>query len=243
MIRPLIFLDLDGTLIDVIERYWRIHCLLCCRAGTQPFDRDRYWELKRQYRRESAIFAMVGVAGEVEQGLEEERIALLEHPDYLFFDTLIPSALQALRDLAQVADLVLVSMRHDRDRFLAQILGLGISSFFAALIARGTDRVAKIDLVRRFSVTGPVAIIGDTEEDLETGRTLGIVSIGVSSGLGSRDALLACKPVAVVSNIGEVFALLGQLCWPACSAAGKAPDDSRDRSSSAAATKKPTHFV
>ena len=66
-----------------------------------------------------------------------------------------------------------------------------------------------LECLRRMKVAPSHAItIGDTPLDVRAGKAAGTLTIGVLSGIGTREQLEAEKPTAIIKDISEVLSLL-----------------------------------
>ena len=93
----------------------------------------------------------------------------------------------------------------------AVVRGLGVADQFDAIF--GGDSVAEkkphpallqLALIK-FNVAPPRAvIIGDGDTDIEAGKRAGVMTCGVTYGLGNKHDLLAAKPDLLVNSIREL---------------------------------------
>jgi len=90
--------------------------------------------------------------------------------------------------------------------------GLGVETEFD-LILGGDSALEKKphpallnDVLRRFGVPRDRAlIVGDGDTDMEAGKRAGIITCGVTYGLGDRDKLLAAQPDFIIDNLSELL--------------------------------------
>ena len=106
-----IYLDLDGTLVDVQDRYCRLHTDIARGLGFQPIPSDRFWAQKRR----GAPLEMILSDWDEPARRAYNRLwlASIEAPDYLGFDRLVPGTLEAVETLTQRFRLVVVTMRRN----------------------------------------------------------------------------------------------------------------------------------
>lgn len=97
-------------------------------------------------------------------------------------------------------------------RFTVSVLrGLGIEGCFDAILGGDTvsqrkpDPEPLIQMLRSFGVQ-PVraVIVGDGEIDIEAGRRAGVLTCGVTYGLGKREELVEAKPDIIVNELREL---------------------------------------
>ena len=95
---------------------------------------------------------------------------------------------------------------------VAVLRGLGVEQEFDAILG-GDSAVEKKPhpallngVLRSFDIARHRAIIvGDGDTDMEAGKRAGIVTCGVTYGLGDRDKLLAARPDFIIDDIRELL--------------------------------------
>jgi phosphoglycolate phosphatase len=93
----------------------------------------------------------------------------------------------------------------------AVVRGLGVAGEFDAILG-GDSAVEKkphpalLQLaLSRFQVAAAQALmVGDGDTDIEAGRRAGVITCGVTYGLGSKEDLLAAQPDLVIDHISEL---------------------------------------
>ncbi|HEY8489717.1 MAG TPA: HAD hydrolase-like protein [Dehalococcoidia bacterium] len=205
-----IYLDLDGTLLDVRGRYWALHSHLVGRLGARSPLQRAYWGRKRRGLGLEAVLLDAGPAARREY--RRRWLAEVETAAFLQHDRLLPGARDALARLGVRARLVLVTLRRNRRTLVAQLDHLGISGFFAQVATpqTPTEHESKAALIRRVDgLPGPGAlVVGDTEADVAAARELGLRSVAVLSGLRDRAFLEARRPDYIIQSITELPRLL-----------------------------------
>lgn len=96
----------------------------------------------------------------------------------------------------------------------AVVRGLGVEKHFDAIL--GGDSAAEKkphpallhSILRRFDIAPSRAVmIGDGDTDIEAGKRAGVMTCGVSFGLGSYDDLLAAGPDFVIDDLSALAEL------------------------------------
>jgi phosphoglycolate phosphatase-like HAD superfamily hydrolase len=196
----------------VRERHYRTYRSALAPLGGRPLDPACYWRRKRRGAGQGEVLAASGVAPERREEFLARFLAEIEAPARLALDRLFPGAEATLAALAGRGDrLVLLSLRRSPEAFADQVARLGINELFARVEAGGNSedgRVAKRRLIEAAGFDGPAAVVGDTEADMGAARMLGLVPVGVGTGLRNRGYLLAAGAAAVVDRIGQVPAAL-----------------------------------
>jgi phosphoglycolate phosphatase len=208
LLAPRLFLDLDGTLLDVAPRYHRLHCDLVSRLGHTPVGLADYWEMKRNGVPETEILAGIGVTPEAAARSAAARVRALESRRYLRLDRPWPWTLAVLEELARLAPLVLVTLRRHPDRLRWQLDHLGLASCFERILAgheAGTPE-AKAKLIREqnFADLEGSVLVGDTEVDIAAGRALDLRTVALSCGLRTAARLAEGSPDALLTDLREL---------------------------------------
>ncbi|MEA2602414.1 MAG: hypothetical protein QOF89_3406 [Acidobacteriota bacterium] len=211
-----IFLDLDGSLLDVAPRYHRLYCDLVSRLGCRPLDLADYWTAKRERVPEPEIMTRTGLSPEAAAWAAAARSSRIEERRYLRLDRLWPWTLPVLADLARRAPLVLVTLRRHPDRLRWQLDRLGLSPRFERVLASRSNGKpdAKAGLILRegFADLEGSVLVGDTEVDVASGRALGLRTAALTAG-GLRTAarLAAWSPDALLEDLRQVPGWLDSL--------------------------------
>lgn len=94
---------------------------------------------------------------------------------------------------------------------LAVVHGLGVAEQFDAILGgdSATEKKphpAMLNLVlERFQIPAQRAVIvGDGDTDVEAGKRAGVITCGVTCGLGSKDDLIAARPDFLIDNLTQL---------------------------------------
>jgi len=205
-----LFLDLDGVLLDVSARYYRLHADLLAGTGAVPVDRETYWMRLRERRPLVELVRDGRAPGLDEEAYRRAWLERIEAPEYLMHDRVVPGTAERLGALGVRHPLVLTTLRRRREGLLAQLDALGLRTFFAeVLTAEPLAGAADAERKRRLIESSPLlrpgaAVVGDTEADVRAGRALGLVTVAVLSGLRSRAVLAAEGPSAIIDSIASL---------------------------------------
>jgi phosphoglycolate phosphatase-like HAD superfamily hydrolase len=199
------FLDLDGTLIDVSEKYYRTYCDLMKQYHFKPLPKQLYWELKRNKVSERDILALSGAEIDNYPAL---RKLMIEQEYYQKFDELFSFTLDFLKSISlQCESLILVTLRHNRESLLKQLKALKTSGFFTDILSADPDsntikHQIKIDLIRsKHNDSNNAIIIGDSDADIKCGKELGIQTIGVLSGMTNLHQMQSINPDIILPDL------------------------------------------
>ena len=208
-LRQLICIDLDGPILDVSERYYRVYNDALNLIGIAPLNKESYWRLKRSRVSEREILARSGTAdNELIKEYLDVRAKRIESAEYLLFDYLWPGTRDTLSVLRSRGLLVLVTMRKSRKLLDQQLARLKLLEAFDCVLAAGNDSVAndrgeqKAQLVRdRYGNEDLVGwFVGDSETDIYSGRLLGLRTAAITFGIRTIDHLSAVSPDVLLDS-------------------------------------------
>jgi pyrophosphatase PpaX len=205
-----IYFDLDGTLLDVSMRYYRLHCDLCQYLNEEALPFQLFWQLKREKGTTEQILPKG--SPEIRERYASEWLTLIEDPNYLHHDALLPGVSEVLGELRKKFNLVLVTMRRNRPLLDNELAHHGISDLFVQVISasHSNDKHRKWQLIREESIflQTQSLIVGDNEEDIEAGKRLGFGTIAVINGIRTRIFLEQLNPDILIRDIRELPSLL-----------------------------------
>ncbi len=211
---PLLWLDLDGTLLDVTERYFQLHRQLCAELDlSSAVSRKDYWELKKC---STPLPRLLGLA-ETDPRLPVYRkkwLSEIETEVRLEADTLFPFAMETLESLRRSHRLRLITQRRNSSTARIQIRRLGLQNQFEQVLVAETllsdaPGETKAYAIRKQS-TGSLQeiVVGDTEYDILAARQLGLRSAAVLSGIRDRAFLETLRPDWVLSDLRKLESAL-----------------------------------
>lgn len=202
-----IFFDLDGPILDVSEKYYRLYADLVSERGGLPIPKADYWNCKRQRVADEVILKLSGIEGWTPdyQNLRRERI---ETQNYLHYDRVWPGIPQMLSDLASQFSVVLVTLRNSPEALRWELEAFGLLSLFHHVLsasgdgARGEKAGVKVALVR--NTLGFHAFsgwfVGDTETDVRAGQILGVKTAAVTFGIRTAEHLASLSPDVLIQK-------------------------------------------
>ncbi|MDR3640130.1 MAG: HAD hydrolase-like protein [Humidesulfovibrio sp.] len=216
----LLFLDLDGPLLDVSAKYHRVYADILEEAGHNSLSLKDYWRAKQAKVPELEILRRTGAEGlfDTYRPLRKERI---ETDRYLALDRLQPGALAVLDMLRERFGLVLVTLRSSRVQLEKELAGLGLQERLDLVLSSGLEttprwRIKHDMILERFgsSAASAAAQVGDTETDILAAKALGIFAIGVLSGIRSETILREAGPDRLIDGITGLPEALGDRFKP-----------------------------
>ncbi len=205
-----IFFDLDGPILDVSKRYYKV--FLDIFGGEAGLNKKDFWELKRKKTPWLSIFKKGALKIDKSDFLDL-WLWCIEGKIYLSLDTLHPYTKRRLLSLSKKNSLYLISLRQSKKNLLWQIKKLGIDKYFKKIIhcPHGSNKPwqEKAKLIRNnLKSKEQAVVIGDTEIDIRAAKLLGIKSIGVTSGIRTKDLLKREKPDCLIPNLRNISKLI-----------------------------------
>ena len=218
--KPTLFLDLDGPLLDVSYKYWKVYQRVLASLGHDALSLDAYWELKRSKLSHAAILERTG-AGAVAREFQARWVAKIETPSALLLDRVWPGVPQALALLRARYRIVLVTLRSSESALLEELDRLELWSSLDQVLSSGADRSPrweiKVAMVRRAGLKPAPSdlFVGDTETDVLAGKALAVRTVAVLSGLRTREGLESFEPEFIVPLLPDLLPLLDLSLPPA----------------------------
>lgn len=205
-----IFFDLDDTLINTSERHYQVYCDIIKFLNLEgPINKDKFWKLKRSGT--STISILNETNNAILEKFSKLWIDKIENKKYLIYDQLFSEALCLLSDLRD-ENLILLTMRNNRGNLIWEIKKLGLYSCFDSILSCSPLQFKdKTNLITDYFTqnnsisTKNSIIIGDSENDIITGKKLKITTIAVSYGIRSAENLLKLNPDYCLSDINKIF--------------------------------------
>ena len=204
----LVMFDLDGTLADTG------HDL----ADAVNFTRAYF---DRGALPDQAIYAHVGRGVEhlLKQALPEEspyrfddvmRVFIDRYEHHLLDRTVLYPGAREILEYFRDKRRVLISNKIER-LAVAVVRGLGVDNQFDTILggdsaAEKKPHPALLNLVlRRFQIPpGRALMVGDGDTDIDAGKGAGVITCGVTYGLGNKDDLIATKPDFLIENLSQL---------------------------------------
>ncbi len=204
----LVMFDLDGTLADTGQDL----------ADSVNHTRD-YFNLGPLP--EALVYTHVGRGVEhllrhslpedsVDHFQEVMRVFLARYENHLLDKTILYPGVHEVLDYFRAKRRVVVSNKMHR-LTVAVLRGLGVEKKFDAIL--GGDSAAEKkphpalihDVLSRFQIAPAHGlIVGDGDTDVEAGKRAGVVTCGVTYGLGSKEDLVAAKPDILIDDLADL---------------------------------------
>jgi len=197
-----LFLDYDGTLIDSEKRQYGLFIEL---TGNVALSSEDYWKDKRDGLNQEAMLSKhCKYSPDEKKQFKQQWHAGIEKPERLKQDFLFKGVYEFLDEASKNLNLYLVTARQHGNHLHEQMEQLGIKKFFH-IILNTAQRISKAEMVRKYIIpTSNDIFVGDTGEDILAGKELGILSVGVTSGMCSRRMLERYHPNYIIESIPKL---------------------------------------
>lgn len=209
-----VFIDLDGTILDVSDRLYAIYTQCLQSIRTRPLTKDEYWTLRRSGESELDIFLRTGKP-ELAHRFTRTRASRLEHARFLALDAPFPGVKECLDRLKRASAVHLITLRQAPRNLKSQLLHHGLAAAFDRVILaagqpQGTPWEKKASAIVASLGTLPDRgiVVGDTQADILCGKILGFETIAVTSGLFDEGALRRWQPDQVFPRLSEAVHFL-----------------------------------
>lgn len=206
-----IFLDLDGTILDIKEKYYFAHQQACYFVKLPPLDFHIYWRLKRKGCKEKDIFFKFyrDASLSIFKKYDKKRIFILETPEALRRDKLSVKIRQPLENLSCRFDLYLVTSRRTESRLRWQMNNLDIKKYFKKILCSPVEDdpvKSKLKTIKQqITPKDKDIIVGDTEVEILVGKSLNIRNVALYSGIRNRNFLLKFNPEYIFKNFYQFY--------------------------------------
>lgn len=174
----MIFLDLDGTVVDIWTRYYQV--FLAASELTGISQRD-YVKAKQALVSDDKVARYFG--GELPSWYFSKKRTLLESEDYLRLDTLLV-AVEALDAIFSKFECRILTSRRQASACLAELDSLGLGHLSDRTIVLNPDLgiSKKAFLAQNFCQASHI-VVGDSESEWETAALENIDAVLVRTGL------------------------------------------------------------
>ncbi len=205
------FWDLDGTILNVSDRYYYLYKDILSNAGFDFLGKEAYWQAKRDATPESEILKLSG-AEAFYQDYYTWRMSLIENDYYLSLDIVHEGVIRALEYLSMRFKLILVTLRSSRIALDDQLKRLSLSQYFIDILSSGEQQYprwkAKYKLIQDYMSKKKGSghfIIGDSAADIKAGNKLGLKTIAVLNGIRSRRILKQLNPDIILNSAQDLL--------------------------------------
>jgi phosphoglycolate phosphatase-like HAD superfamily hydrolase len=201
--KPAIAFDLDGTLIDIKERDYKVYSDILKNNTFKPLNIAEYWNLRRKHTNIFEILEQSSDSESFGQYFLVQRNLLIESNEYLTLDKLFKHARKTILYVRSVYNCIMVTRRKNETDTINQIFRLGIKDLFKySIIVQGD----KIDAFK--SIENLRYVVGDTENDIIPANNLNLKSVAVTTGIRDYSFLKTCGPSYIISSLEKLLEIV-----------------------------------
>ncbi len=200
-----VFLDLDGPVLDVSRRYYKVFSDI---SKQKNIKQKEFWKYKREKKSWNYIFNKVKIK------LDEDKflkvwLKNIEKRNYLKLDKIQFRAKGVLHQLLKNNTLYLISLRQSKSNLLWELKHLKLDRYFDKIIyckhSKNLGGLEKARLIKKnLSKKEKAIIAGDTEIDIRAAKLAKIKSIGINSGIRTKELLVKEKPDFICNKLEEI---------------------------------------
>jgi|GEM_PF-1754738 len=205
--------DLDGTLIDITERWYRLHVACATECGMRPLERSSYISKKREGIGEREIMQEEGVDPDQLERYLSRRLERIEEREFLKYDRVVPEVQRLLRAWRARGALVLITRRKDERLCMEQLRRLKLDSYFDRIyVTGGKEKIEILQSDPYILERLPGAIfISDSLEDRDAALELGIEPIIVGYGCRTTDYFARHGVTDILEKTDELGEVMGRM--------------------------------
>lgn len=201
------FIDFDGTIVSNKKRLYRFFQDCLPINYKDALSEDEFWSLKRLKINEFIwMNETFGLSLDIESCIKRKKNEV-ENEYYLGFDELFEYSKTSLMNLKNKYILYLISRRSKEKSLKEELIRLGIMDFFEDVLVIAHNDKSKSSVIKGYcDVLENDIVVGDTEDDIECGRDLNILTYFVLSGIRDRWILKKYlnKKILCVNSIKDI---------------------------------------
>jgi len=198
-----IFFDLDGTILNVSERIYRVYFDILKKHKKKVLVKEKYLKLKREKKSIEEILRKTE-AEDISQIYKKEWLKNIEKEEYLNLDRIPVFKKKILVDLKKRNNLILVTSRKKKKLLYKQIKEKEISKIFQSVIIVPERWKDKAELLEKEIKNKNYILISDTESYILAGRKLKIKTVAVCDGVRSKKFLKKFSPKFLIKDIKDL---------------------------------------
>lgn len=210
----IIFFDLDGTLIDISKRFYKVYSDIMDEFEKSKLSYSEYIKLRREHVSTREILKKTTNVENFYETFIKRRNNILESPEYLRMDILYPDSYRTLERLYRKDNvLILVTLRMNKNSTIQQLRNLDIHRFFEEILIGDMfgGWEGKYNLIKKFEDTFEkknMMIVGDTEIDIKAGKKMNIKTCFKKGGMRKSEIVIKEKPDYIIDSIREIIEIV-----------------------------------
>jgi phosphoglycolate phosphatase-like HAD superfamily hydrolase len=212
--------DLDGTLLDIRQKFTSVHRDLIKSMGGRPV--RGYIRKRHSGKSEREIFLLTGLSENRFEEYDNSRERMLEEGRYLSYDHVFRGT-RPLFSYLRSNDLAIwiITHRSNKEAAWQELTNLRLDELIVGWICTRTiqnndfralssdwhmtaitEKSQELSKLRE--KYGNIVMVGDSPSDIKAAKTVGASSIALPTGLFSRESLLETKPDFLFDNMAAL---------------------------------------
>jgi len=223
MIRCVVF-DLDGTLVDIGDLFYRVFADVVAAHGLEPVPFDRHGDpwVSAHAQTIDRYPELLNVAAEPSFADIWERVLrqMLAEGEV----KLCPGALAALEGMCEAGQKMCLATNTPRRFVEIKLDALKIGGFFATVFTPQDPWGPKpkpdslFHLMEIFQLApAEILMVGDHAQDIMYGKSAGVRTVGLLNGYGMAEELRSAEPDFVLTHVSEITGLVHSTSGPTTS--------------------------
>ena len=200
-----IFVDLDGTLLDIESRYLNLFEYICKIFQINKISSSKFWQQKRVGETNIQILSRLQYDENFSSDFQNKWVSLIEENFWLGFDSLQIDTVDFLNCLIEKElKIFLLTGRNNRQSLIQQLKKLGIHHYFENIFnVETSEMVAQ----KKFHIEEyrPEFFIGDSEFDYFACKNSTTKFFCVSNGFRNKIFLESNNVPNIYENLKEVI--------------------------------------
>ena len=204
-----ILLDLDGTIVDSRKAYLEAAKSAFAAIGRKTVDTKIAIEVPRRLEQNLSISNII-------KGRDSQKFLDVYLKAYYQVTSLkakpMPNVSETLKKLSQKTKLALITMRYvPKEKVIKELQKFGLAEYFQLVITALDTQYPKpspealIKCAKRLGIqVSQCAVVGDSVADTRAGKTAGMRTIAVLSGIFTKEELEKEKPDLILKSINEL---------------------------------------
>lgn len=204
-----ILLDLDGTIVDSRKAYLEAAKSAFAAIGRKTVDTKIAMEVPRRLEQNLSISNII-------KGRDSQKFLDVYLKAYYQVTSLkakpMPNVSETLKKLSQKTKLALITMRYvPKEKVIKELQKFGLAEYFQLVITALDTQYPKpspealIKCAKRLGIqVSQCAVVGDSVADTRAGKTAGMKTIAVLSGIFTKEELEKEKPDLILKSINEL---------------------------------------
>ena len=203
-----VIFDLDGTLIDVSERMYRLFQAL---VPQSLLSKNEYWELKRNKIRHEILLNKYFPEISFEY-FNSKWMKAIETEEYILMDTNYSDTIDVLRRLSNKFNLYLLTSRQLKCELQRELEKLMLKKYFTDILVTERKYSKKELLIQYIKndvnfLKNVKYFISDVGEDIMLGNSFDLTTVAITHGFMNRPRLEEYQPKYIIDSLTELLEL------------------------------------